>query len=769
MMESNNVVGTSPYNRESWDKVMGATQYIDDLRFKGMLYSALLFSPHAHAHIVSIDASEALALEGVHAIIHCFNTPDTLYNSAIRFYSDTNTADMPCTERVFNREVQFVGDRVAAVAADSEAVAREAIKHIKVEYELLPSVLTLEEAVASNATQASPFGVDGSNLCGDWVAYGSEGEEAVLEKVKQSPLQEVSTFRTSRVHHGYMEPVAHVAQYSPSKKLTIWTSSQSVFSFRDVLSQILGLPQNAVRVIKTVSGGAFGGKLEVMHEPVVALLSMQTMRPVKIRLNRKEVFLSTRTRHEARITLTSGYTPQGKLIAQHVYSLLNTGAYAGSGPNTVGAQSGKTFVQYGAEAMFYRGGCFYTNSVIAGAMRGYGCPQIMVSREVHMEGIARKLSLDPVQFRLNNLLAPDSTNCMGKPTHQGLGIECLQEGAKTFCWDERRAQASVKSNEKVRYGVGVGTAVHGSGWYPVYQDMTSVTMMMNNDGSLQILTGIHDLGTGAKTVLSQIASETLHIPLDCIDIVEADTAVTPLDLGAQASRSTYIGGNCVLECANIIKEQLLLEAAQITGVATQNLCLGTSEFIEQVSGKKVSFPTIIDSAQKGLHGKQRQIAAVHSYASHTSVYSYSAVFVEVAISVDTGSVRVEDILCVHNSGTIINPALCEGQVHGGVQMGLGYALSEEMVVDTQTGNIKNPSFKNYQMFRAPQMPKITVKFIQGAEPSGPYGAKGIGECATDGVAGAVVNAISHALGGATIDHIPVNTSYVQELLSQIEK
>ncbi|MDY0288516.1 MAG: molybdopterin-dependent oxidoreductase [Sphaerochaeta sp.] len=765
-MERYNTVGSSPYNRESWDKVTGVTQYIDDLRFKGMLYAALLFSPHAHAKIVSIDASQALALEGVHSVIHCFNTPDLLYNSAIRFYSDTNPADMPCTERVFGQEVLFVGDRVAAVAADSEALAREAVKHIKVGYELLPSVLTLEDAVVSNAAQASPFGVDGSNLCGGWVAYGSDGEEAVLERVRRSPLQETSTFRTSRVHHGYMEPVAHVALFSPSRTLTVWTSSQSVFSFRDVLSQILGLPQNAVRVIKTVSGGAFGGKLEVMHEPVVALLSMQTMRPVKIRLNRKEVFSSTRTRHEARITLASGYTPEGKLIAQHVYSLLNTGAYAGSGPNTVGAQSGKTFVQYGADAMFYRGGCFYTNSAIAGAMRGYGCPQIMVSREVHMEGIARKLGIDSVQFRLNNLLAPDSTNCMGKPTHQALGIECLQEGAKIFCWDQRRAQALVKSTAKVRYGIGVGTAVHGSGWYPVYQDMTSVTMMMNNDGSLQILTGIHDLGTGAKTVLAQIASEALHIPLDCIEVVEADTAVTPLDLGAQASRSTYIGGNCVLECSLIIKEQLLREAANIIGVAAQDLHLGTSEFIEQVSGKKVSFSTIIDSAQKGLHGKQRQIAAVHSYASHTSVYSYSAVFAEISISVESGTVKVEEILCVHNSGTIINPALCEGQVHGGVQMGLGYALSEEMELDAQRGNITNPTFKNYHMFRAHQMPKITVKFVQGAEPSGPYGAKGIGECATDGVAGAVVNAISHALGGVTIDHIPVNASYVQKLLSQ---
>lgn len=414
--------------------------------------------------------------------------------------------------------------------------------------------------------------------------------------------------------------------------------------------------------------------------------------------------------------------------------------------------------------MFYRGACFYTNTPIAGAMRGYGCPQLMVAREVHMEGIARRLGIDPVQFRLQNLLLPDSHTCMGKPTHQALGTVCLQEGAKIFGWEERRNQAVAKSSPAMRYGVGVGTAVHGSGWYPVYQDMTSVSMMMNNDGSLQILAGIHDLGTGAKTVLAQIAAQTLHIPLDCIEILEVDTAISPLDLGAQASRSTYVGGNCVLECAQRIREQLVEEASLMLGLDAKRCVLANKEVMDPISGESVSFSSIIDSAQKGLHGKQRQIAAMHSYASHTSVYSYSAVFAEVAIDGESGAVQVKEILCVHNSGTIINPALCEGQVHGGVQMGLGYALSEEMEIDGQTGRIKNPSFKGYHMFRAHQMPKITVKFIQGPEPSGPYGAKGIGECATDGVAGAVVNAISHALGNVAIDHIPVDASYVKELL-----
>jgi len=758
-------IGSSPFNSDAWDKVTGGAQYVDDLRFKGMLHCALLFSPHAHARIVSIDDTEARNAPGVYAVVHCFNTPAVLYNSAIRFHTDDNPADMPVTERVFDQEVKFIGDRVAAVAADTRELARKAVELLKVVYEPLPAVITLDEAIKPEAIQASPFGLGTGNVCGGWVAYGSDSESEVLSQIAQSPRHCVSQFRTSRVHHGYLEPVAHVAQYSRADGLTVWTSSQSVFSFRDVLCGILGLPQSQVRVVKTVSGGAFGGKLEVMHEPVVALLAMRTLHPVKIRLDRKEVFSSTRSRHEAIITISSGFDSEGTLQAQHVLSYLNTGAYASSGPNTVGAQSGKTFVQYDVRHMFYRGAPFYTNTPIAGAMRGYGCPQLMVSREVHMDRIARELGMDPVEFRMKNILRPHVLNCLGKPMHNTLGYECLRTGAQLFGWTDRFQRVHMAKDQRIQVGIGVGTAVHGSGWYGVYQDLTSMTMLMNNDGSLQVLTGIHDLGTGSRTILAQIVGETLSLPLDHIKVMEADTAVTPLDLGAQGSRSTYIGGNCARECALLIKEQLADQASQMLGCSRAHLVFETLGITDGETGRKVSFAGIVDSAQKGRHGPQRQIAATHSYASRMNVYSCSAVFVEVSVDTQEGTVHVDEILSVHSSGRIINPALCEGQVHGGIQMGLGYALSEEMVLDPATGAVLNPTFRNYRMFRADQMPSIKVHFIEDPEASGPYGAKGIGECATDGVAGAVVNAVSNALGGVGITQIPMVPSYVKSLVS----
>ena len=756
-------VGAREVNSDSSMKSVGAACYIDDIRLPRMLHCAILFSPHAHARIKHIDTSKAEALDGVRGVIHCFNTPRNLYNSAMRFYTDTSPSDMPKTEMIFDPVVKFVGDRVAAVAAESEDIARKALSYIEVAYEELDAVTTLEHAMQEHSPQANPAGIDGTNVCGAAVAYGSGSEQEVLLEVSQSPVRLTSKFRTSRVHHAYLEPVCHIASYTPDGHLAIWTSGQNVFCFRDVLSEALGIPQNRIRLIKTTCGGAFGGKLEVMHEPVAALLSKATGRPVKLRLNRREVFSSTRCRHEALITIQSGVHADGTLAAQHVHSALNTGAYATSGPNTAGAQSGKTFVMYRAKHMFYNGTPYYTNTPIAGAMRGYGCPQLMVSREAHLDRIARALSMDPVEFRLKNALEPYAENCMGKPMHNARLIQCIKEGAERFEWKRRREEARTGQGTKAR-GIGMGAAAHGAGWYPVYQDMTSVTMMMNNDGSLQLLTGIHDLGTGAKTVLAQIAKEVLTVPLDLIQVIEADTAVAPLDLGAQASRSTYIGGNCVKECAEELKRQLTKEAAGLLEQEESELSVKGMHVHCTKTGRSVSFADIVDSAQKGTLGPQRQIGAFRSFCSREAVYSYSAVFADVEVDTDSGEVEVKEMLSVHNSGTVINPALAEGQVHGGVHMGLGYALSEDMMIDEQTGKVENPTFKKYRLFRSHEMPRIHVHFLEEPEESGPYGAKSIGECATDGVAGAIVNAVSHALGGADIDRIPMTPEYLKSLI-----
>lgn len=760
-------VGKPLTNREAEMKAAGEIRYIDDLRMPGMIHGKILFSPHAHAKITSIDASEAEKLEGVRAVVTWKDAPRNIFNSAMRFYMDTSPFDMPTTEYIFDHTVRFVGDRVAAVAADDEFIAAEALKLIKVQYEQLPAAVTLEAAMEPGAPQANPEGIDGTNVCGGTLAYGNCSEEEVLQAIEEADFSFEDTFHTSRVHHGYMEPVAHIADYTRDGKLTVWTSGQNVFCFRDVIAAALGLPQSKVRIIKTVCGGAFGGKLEVMHETVAALLSMKTMRPVKIRLDRKETFMASRSRHEGILTVRTGVSKDGSITAQHVSSSLNTGAYAGSGPNTVGAQSGKTFILYDAEKIFYSGTSYYTNTPMAGAMRGYGCPQIMLARETHIDKIAHRLGLDPVEFRRMNVLKPFQKNCMGNNMHNARVIECIERGSEIFNWKKRRSEAENFNDGHMLRGIGMDVAVHGNGWYPVYQDITTITIKMNNDGTATLLTGTHDLGTGARTVLSQIAAEVLTIPPGDIEVIEADTDITPFDLGAQASRTTYIGGNAAIMAARALRNQLIQEAAAMLEVDAGRLECEKSHVVEMSNpDNRVHFEKIVASAQDGSHGAQRELISTETFESLDAVDSYVAVFCEVEVNTETGVTKVLDLLSVHNSGRVINPATYEGQVHGGIQMGLGYALSEEMKIDPETGRVENPTFKKYRMFKAEDMPRIRVETVEDPEEAGPFGAKSIGECATDGIAGAVVNAVSHALGGAEFDRIPLTPEYVKSVIKK---
>lgn len=755
-------IGKRIPNRESEMKVSGEMLYIDDIRMKGMLHGKMLLSPYPHAKIISIDTGRAEALPGVRAVIHYFNSPHIAYNSAARFYSDVKSGDLPLTEYVFDRTVKYAGDRVAAVAADDPVTAAAAVKLIEVEYEELPAVIDFNEALLDGAPLANPNGIDGTNLCGGWLAYGSDSEEAVLEHIENADFTFENTFRTQKVHHGYIEPVCHIANYTKAGKLTVWSSCQNVFSFRDVIASVMELPQNRVRVIKTVSGGAFGGKSEVLHECVAAFLAIRTFKPVKILLSRKEVFTSTTSRHSSIITVSTGVNRSGKIIGQHVKTITNTGGYAGSGTNVIGAQSDMNFVLYSSEKLFYRGASFYTNTPNAGAMRGYGSPQLTAARETHIEQIANEMGIDPVEFRLMNVIGPYEINCMGNNMHNARIKECIDKGAKLFDWKNKRENAGKLQTGRYRRGVGMDIAVHDNGWAPSYQDLTTITIKMNNDGTAILLTGTHDLGTGSRTILAQIAGEVLELPPENIEIIEADTDVTPYDMGAKASRTTYIGGNAAILAAGNLRKQLINEGSALLNIQQSELEIENGAVVSVLDRSlRCSYKDIVASAQSGKHAHQRDLTATESFESLIAVKSYVAVYSEVEVDTETGKVRVLEVSPVHNSGKIINPLLFEGQIHGGIQMGLGYALSEEMLIDRKTGKLTNPNFRKYKMFRASDMPEINIEAVENPEDTGPFGAKSIGECATDGVAGAIVNAVSHALGNIRLDRIPLTPDYLK--------
>jgi CO/xanthine dehydrogenase Mo-binding subunit len=402
-------------------------------------------------------------------------------------------------------------------------------------------------------------------------------------------------------------------------------------------------------------------------------------------------------------------------------------------------------------------------------MRGYGCPQITITRETHTDQIARALGMDPVQFRLRNVVRPHEKNCMGNNLHSAQIGQCILEGVRAFNWEGRRSAAERTRKERFRRGVGMDIAVHGNGWYPVYQDLTTITLKFNNDGSATLLTGTHDLGTGSRTILAQIAAEILGIAPEDIEVVEADTDTTPLDLGAQASRTTYMGGNAAILAAKDLRDLLLGEASLTLGIPVQQLDLSGGRAIDREHPDHgASYVELIGSLQAGKHGPQRELIATRTFESKDSVDSYVAVFCEVEVDCESGAIKPLSLMSVHNSGKVINPLLFEGQVHGGMHMGLGYALSEDMRIDPETGKVENPTFKGYRMFKAADMPEVQVLTVEDPEIAGPFGAKSIGECATDGIAGAVVNAVSHALGGAWLDRIPLTPDYVLSRIRQEE-
>ncbi|MGI9861690.1 molybdopterin cofactor-binding domain-containing protein [Moorella naiadis] len=733
-------------------KATGRLVYVGDMELPHMLHGKILFSPVPHARIKSIDTGAAEALPGVRAVVTYKNSPRVPYNSALRYAGH----NIPRNEYIFDAKVRFVGDRVAAVAADDEETAARALKLIKVEYEELPAVFDPEAALQPGAPEIHA----GGNLAATVKAEAGDVDGAMAA----ADLVFTDRITTPRVSHAAIEPHTSLADYN-NGKLTVWTSNQNIFATRLILSEVLGLPLNKVRVIKPPVGGAFGGKLEAVLEPVVALLALKTGRPVRMELSRREVMISTRTRYAAVFYLKTGLKKDGTMVAQEIKAVMDKGAYATSVLNVPSAMNDKAFKLYRVPNLRITSLPVYTNNPIGGAMRGYGSPQLMAAREIHLDHIARALGRDPVDFRRQNLVRPGDINPrFNKTLGNCRPLDCLEEGAARFGWEEKRRRPKDYA-ARYRLGIGVASGIHGTGVYGVHVDMTTVALKMNEDGSCTLLTGNQDLGQGSSTVLSMIAAEVLGLELDQIEVVEADTELTSWDVGTYASRVTWVGGNAAKKAAEKVKEQLLEEGARLLEEPAGGLDIGGGYvYVKDNPAKRVSLGEIVIAAQQGPN--QREIKAYESYHSVFGPGSYTADFAEVEVDTETGKVRVLKFVAAHDVGRAINPLLVEGQIEGGIQMGLGYGLSEELVVDPATGRVVNPSLKKYRLFKAADMPPIEVILVEKGEEYGPFGAKSIGEAATVAVAPAVVNAVADALG-LEFNDLPVTPEKILAALGKL--
>ena len=732
-------------------KVTGQKIYVGDMELPGMLYAKVLLSTVPHARIKSIDTSAAEVLPGVKAVATYKNTPQVRYNSAVRFIEHK----LPDTERIFDDTVRFVGDRVAAVAAESPDIAKKAVNLIKVEYEALPVITDVEEAIKPEAWPIH----EGGNIVGTSRAEAGNVDEAFQE----CDYVFEDRYTTQAIHHAAIEPHVAIADFAPNGKLTVYSPCQNTFAFRVIMSRIFGLSYNRIRMVAPAIGGAFGGKLEVTVEPVAAVLSQMTGKPVKVEYNRKESILSTRVRHASVNYVKTGFMKDGTLKAVDFKVYTNTGAYASSALNVSGAMSHKVFKAYKIDHMRFQCQPVYTNTEIAGAMRGYGSPQVYFGWQRQMQKIADFLHIDMADLQMKNMVDPDSCDpIFHKPHGNSRPKDCLKRALELIDYEACLKEQEATRNQDIRIGVGLALGVHGNNCVGAHRDVSTPMLKMNEDGSCIYYTGSHDMGTDTLGMQMQIVSEVLGISMDRIECIQADTDATMYDLGNYSSRGTYVSCNAAVKAAGKIRQELLKEAAQLLEEEQQNLELKDNGVcVRNNPEKKASLEEVITHARKV---NQRDICCADTFASYALAMSYGAHFVKVSVDTRTGGVKVLEYTAVHDVGKALNPMSVEGQIEGAVQMGLGYALSEGIIIDSG-GKVKNTTFKQYHIMNAGEMPPIKVGLVEETEPTGPYGAKSIGECSVVPSAGAIANAVANAIG-CEVHRLPLKPDTVLELLAR---
>jgi len=725
-----------------------------------MAYAKILRSPLAHARLVKVDASNAMGMNGVIATLTRDDIKDLNYKYGAT-YKDQSIVAVD--------KVRYVGDPVAAVLAEDPSIAEQALELIEVEYEELPKVTNIEEATAPGAIQVHPGDVAraelrgsvygaperfrGTNICyylgfsrGD-VEKGFAEADHVFE----------DTFRFQKVQHCSLEAHVNIAHYD-GDKLTVWASCQDPFTLRDHLSGIFRLPLSRVRVIVPWVGGAYGGKLYVKAEPIAAALSWRTRRPVKLALSVSESF-KTITRHPARVTVKTGVNKDGKLVARACQVFMDTGAYADAGPRVAQKAGYRALGPYKIAYAKVEAHGVYTNTVPAGAFRGFGALQVTWAYESQMDMIAAHLGFDPLEFRLKNLLKKGDLYTAGDTP-----VDCdLNEGLLKVADAIKWKQKSSKPNR----AKGISCCIKDAGG--TYK-VAGAAVKMSSDGSVVLLTGTVELGQGPRTALSQIVAEELAVNLDQIAVAQLDTDVTPYDISTSASSSTVVMGTAVLRAAQDAKKQLLQCAAKVMKKKSAGLVLKEGKVVAK-GGAGISYSKVIvdffgskagEIIGKGLYKDKRSKKAI--LGSTTTFWEVGWGGVEVEVDTETGVIRLLNYVSAADAGKAINPEQCVAQDEGAVMFGIGHTLMEEMVYED--GQLLNPNYVDYRVPTFKDLPDhLHTILIENGNGPGPYGSKGLGEGGLLPVASAVANAVARAVG-VRIQDLPLTPAKVWQAMRQ---
>ncbi len=746
-----NIVGKRLKKIDALALATGEVKFTADINLPGMLHIAFLYSAYPHAEIEDIDTHEAESMDGVELVLTYKDVPSTLHTTAGQGYPEPS----PYDTRILDKRVRFVGDRVAIVAAQTKEIAEDAVKKIKVKYKVLPHNIDPERAEDSERIPPE----DAYHLLTTIykpeknVAAGVELRFGDLDNgFKDADFVIEDRFEVQYASHSAIEPHAAVAFYDERGRLTIVSTTQVPFHARRITSRVLGIPLKDIRVIKPRIGGGFGGKQEVFLEQVVALVTSITKRPSKVVLSRREVFVSSRTRHPMITWFKVGAKKDtGEITALKLKALMNAGAY---GPHalTVMANAGSKVLPLfnKIKNLMFEGYTVYTNLPVGGAYRGYGATQGYFGYNVILDMVAEELGIDVLEFFKKWHIKKGETS----PIFQELGegkegvaqiirssalSECIEKGAEKIGWYDKRGK-KIRKGDKVR-GVGVAILMQGSGIPKV--DMGAAYMKMNEDGSFNLHIGATDLGTGSDTILAQIAAEEIGTSLDKIVVYSSDTDFTPFDVGAYASSTTYISGGAVLKCATKIRDEILNVASEMLNVPEGALKIKDGNVYTQDETQSLSFA---DIAIYSMYTKnQHQIQAVASHIGLESPPPFMAQFAEVEVDIKTGRIDVLNFVSAVDCGQPINPTLVEGQVEGATVNGIGYALWEDYVFDEQ-GRMKNPSFWDYKILSIKDIPNIETIICKTYEPTGPMGAKSVAEIGINGPIPAISNAVYDAIG-----------------------
>jgi len=733
-------IGTREPMLEGLAKATGQMRYAADLAIEGLTHGLLLTSPHPHARILSLDARAALAAPGVLGVFWHGNMPAHHYNSSIWFEGQEADAD----ETMFPETLRHIGDRVAVVVAENLMQAEAALDLLRVDYAPLPACLTPE---AADQMRGPLFDAAGEPSFLNPVASRDFDLGNVAAGFAAAAHITETTVRTPKTHHCAIENHVAIALPEADGRVCVMAPCQSVHAVQVVVARALGLTAADVHVIKTPIGGSFGGKAEPVLEPVAAEIARRLGRPVRLACDRRQTFTSTRMRSATTTRIRSALSAEGRILARETETLIDIGAYVTGGNYLPGSMLQRHVRLYDIAAEHYEGRAVYTNTPPTGAFRGYGSPQINAAGEIHLDIAARRAGFDPVALRLANAIAPGA-----REPYSGLCVgnarlaDCLREGAAAFRWAERSARP--RDSGRLRRGVGMAAAAHVNGCFPGSDEQTTMTMTLGADGRITMVSALHDLGCGSNTTLAQIAAEVLGLTPAALHIIEADTDLCGYDLGTRASRMTYVQGEATRLTALALAAKIRSAAGLLANVAPEDLLLADGGLMNLRSGASVTLARLAaDLAHAGLDLP----AATVTHAATANPSSHAAHFAEVEVDSLTGLVRVIDYLAAHDIGRAINPMLVEGQIHGGVQIGIGYALFEDVANDPQTGRMGGQSFARYIMANSLEMPPVAVRLIEAGEPSGPFGAKAVGEIATIPVAAAVVNAVNAALGTELTD------------------